>query len=508
MLFAACPQEVAVTKEIPVGSMPILSMLARAGNLVGGKYRLENVIGYGGMGAVWMATHIHLGQRVAIKIVSVAHSHSPEARQRFDLEAKAAARINSRHAVHVFDNGELDDGTPYIVMEYLEGESLDQRVRRDGPLSMQDCGRVLVHVSRALAAAHAMNLIHRDIKPENVFLTETPDEEGFVAKLLDFGIAKLLSLGSEDVSTTKTGSVMGTPLYMSPEQARGLKGLDHRTDLYSLGAVAFFMLTARQVFEAETMGEMVLHLCTARLPRISSFTPGVPESIENWFERACARDPDERFQDVQDMVAAYSEACGLAITGPMAARRASQVDFAALVQSGEFPHAPDSNRRQSEAPDSSRQALDPSLLLAATTGSDHLASGSALTVESGVPKTSRRSTFLIFGGLSLFGAAVLGLGIWIGMMRKSPSEHSLVAGSSRTLPLQDSVSAPAQPPESTSAIPAAVETAHPAHPDATASASNAPLSSPDLAKGKVPRTKSSAQSPSKGPAGGAVDLGF
>src|SRR5687768_3981364 len=218
------------------------------GTIIAGKYRLDGMIGRGGMGSVWSTMHLGLGQRVAVKLIAKRYASSREARQRFDLEAKAAAQLRSRYVVQVFDNGETEDGTPYIVMELLEGESLDHRIERRGPVPLDQALRIVGQVGRALIRAHGLGIVHRDLKPENIFLTRSDEDDGGeIAKVLDFGIAKIKTSDGGG-SATRTGTVLGTPLFMSPEQARGLKSVDHRTDLYSLGMVTFTMLTGRNAF--------------------------------------------------------------------------------------------------------------------------------------------------------------------------------------------------------------------------------------------------------------------
>src|SRR5882672_2420333 len=155
------------------------------GTVIAGKYRIEALIGRGGMGSVWAATHLGLGQRVAVKLIAKRYASSREARQRFDLEAKAVAQLRSRFVVQVYDNGETQDGTPYIVMELLEGESLDQRIQRLGPVPVESSLRILGQVARALGRAHSLGIVHRDLKPENIFLTHSQDDDGEIAKVLD-----------------------------------------------------------------------------------------------------------------------------------------------------------------------------------------------------------------------------------------------------------------------------------------------------------------------------------
>ncbi len=283
------------------------SALVAPGAIVAGKYRLEAVIGEGGMGAVWSATHTGLGQAVAIKFISREFVTSPEALRRFDAEAKAAAQLRSRHVVQVFDNGTLEDGTPYIAMELLRGENVYARVHRAGPVALNEAIEILWQCCKALGRAHAAGIIHRDIKPDNIFLAQT-EEEGILVKILDFGIAKFAT-GPNDHGSTRTGAVLGTPLYMSPEQARGLKTIDYRTDLYSLGLVAYTMFTGNLAFSSESFGDLLLQICTAPLPSLCANAPWLPAPMEPWFQRACARDPMSRFGSAQEFADALRAAC-------------------------------------------------------------------------------------------------------------------------------------------------------------------------------------------------------
>jgi hypothetical protein len=283
------------------------SALVAPGAIVAGKYRLDSVIGEGGMGAVWAATHTGLGQAVAIKFISKEFVTSPEALRRFDAEAKAAAQLRSRNVVQVFDNGTLEDGTPYIAMELLRGENVHGRVHRAGPVPLKDAVEILAQCCKALGRAHAAGITHRDIKPDNIFLAQT-DEEGILVKVLDFGIAKFAT-GPNDHGSTRTGAVLGTPLYMSPEQARGLKTIDHRTDLYSLGLVAYTMLTGNLAFSSESFGDLLLQICTAPLPSLCANAPWLPAAMDLWFQRACAREPADRFGSAQEFAEALRVAC-------------------------------------------------------------------------------------------------------------------------------------------------------------------------------------------------------
>ncbi|MDF3071958.1 MAG: serine/threonine protein kinase, partial [Polyangiaceae bacterium] len=244
------------------------------GLVIAGKYRLEQEIGRGSMGTVYRAVHVSLGQRVAIKLISGEHSQSSEARARFSVEAKAAAKLRSRHVVQVIDDGETPEGTPYIVLEYLDGETLEQRLEREHDVPLADAVRVVTHVGRALARAHAEGIVHRDLKPANIFLVRSDDDDaGWVAKVLDFGIAKL---EQGEKGTTQAGTVLGTPLFMSPEQVRGASSVDHRADLYSLGMCLFHMLTGEFAYYSANHGDILVGICTLPLPKLREKAPWLP----------------------------------------------------------------------------------------------------------------------------------------------------------------------------------------------------------------------------------------
>ena len=298
------------------------------GEILGGKYRLEREIGRGTMGTVWSAVHLTLGQRVAIKLIAAEHAQAEEARQRFSTEAKAAARLRSRYVVQVYDDGETSAGTPYIVLEYLDGETLEQRLERGRDLPLNDAVRVTRHVARALSRAHAAGIVHRDLKPANVFLTHSDDDEvGWVAKVLDFGIAKVEEHGI--ASNTKTGALLGTPLFMSPEQVRGANSVDSRSDLYSLGMVFYNSLTGSYAFNGDSFADVLVAICTAPLPDLRDAAPWVPASIADWFQRACARDVQQRFQSADEMIEGLDLALGVT-TGAYARQSSPEVHIDTL----------------------------------------------------------------------------------------------------------------------------------------------------------------------------------
>lgn len=271
------------------------------GRVIGGRYRVERLIGQGGMGSVWVARHLTLDKRVAVKVIHRALATSTEAQKRFEVEARAAARIKSRHAVEVYDHG-VDGDLPYIVMECLEGESLDQALRRRGALPLSEVMRVVRQVATALELAHEAGVVHRDLKPDNIFLARDGESsDGYTVKVVDFGIAKLLLDNATGESTTQAGTVLGTPHYMSPEALTGSEPVSPASDIWSLGACAFVAACNRIPFPGDVIGEVVMRVCAAPLPVPSRLEPALPREFDLWFARACARDPRERFGSVREL---------------------------------------------------------------------------------------------------------------------------------------------------------------------------------------------------------------
>jgi eukaryotic-like serine/threonine-protein kinase len=292
------------------------------GQTVGGKYKVGRLVGSGGMGTVWLGEHTGLGTRVAIKFIRPQFAERPDARRRFEIEARAAASVDSKHAVKVYDYGVTDAGLPYIVMEYLEGESLSEALIRRGPLPAEESAKVIRQAARALMKAHAASIVHRDLKPDNIFLatnidSEDPDGLPYVVKVVDFGIAKMLDVergGAKGLKgPTQDGSVVGTPNFMSPEQLTVGGTPNPLSDIWSLGACTFAAFTARIPFEGEVLGDIVLKVCVEPLPSPSTFNPDVPEGLDAWFHRACQRDPTKRFQTVEEMSDSLVNVCGVGI---------------------------------------------------------------------------------------------------------------------------------------------------------------------------------------------------
>ncbi len=281
------------------------------GMLVGSNVRLKTVLGRGGMGSIWVAEHLSLQIDVAVKFLSPELTSLPEARARFEREAAAAALLKSSHVVQVYDCGVTDQGSPYIVMELLEGENLAQRLERHGPRPLMEVTTIFMHVARALAGAHARGVVHRDIKPDNIFITERDGE--CLVKLLDFGIAKRPQ--DHAMNVTQATAMMGTPHFMSPEQIMTPKEVDFRTDLWSLAVVMYAVLTGRLPFDGETIGALCVAVNAGAFEPVTRFRKDVPTSLDAWFERALQRDQWRRFSSIQEMATALERSVGLQL-GP------------------------------------------------------------------------------------------------------------------------------------------------------------------------------------------------
>ncbi|HEX3482927.1 MAG TPA: serine/threonine-protein kinase [Kofleriaceae bacterium] len=272
-----------------------------------GSYQIIRKLGEGGMGAVYLGQHQLLGRRAAIKVLLTELSARPDIVNRFFNEARAVTSISDPGIVQVFDFGYHTDGSAYIVMEYLEGEPLDRRLARLGKLAAYDALLLCRQIASSLAAAHAQNIIHRDLKPENIYLVHDGEvASGERSKILDFGIAKLSDDNPGKIKTN-TGALMGTPIYMSPEQCRGLATLDHRSDIYSLGCVLFHLLTGRPPFEGEGMGDIIAAHIREPAPAPSSCAPEIAPAIDALLLRCLAKPPDERFQTMHELAAAIGQ---------------------------------------------------------------------------------------------------------------------------------------------------------------------------------------------------------
>jgi serine/threonine-protein kinase len=284
--------------------MPLVGIAV--GDVVGGKYRVDRVIGAGGMGLVVAAHHLELDETVALKFLLPEALRNPEAEARFVREARAAVKIKNEHVARVIDVGRLDGGPPYIVMEYLEGADLSAWLRRRGPLPIPQAVDFVLQACEAIAEAHAMGLVHRDLKPANLFCIQRSDGQ-LCVKVLDFGISKITSPGAARHEMTASNAFMGSPLYTSPEQMLLSKGVDARTDIWSLGVILFELLTGRVPFEAELVTELAIKVANQPAPLLRSILRQAPAGLEQVVATCLAKDRNARFPTVGDLAVALRD---------------------------------------------------------------------------------------------------------------------------------------------------------------------------------------------------------
>jgi eukaryotic-like serine/threonine-protein kinase len=272
-------------------------MTLEPGQIIEGKYRIVRLLGEGGMGAVYEGENVKIQRRVAIKVLHAGVAENVNAVSRFEKEAQAAGRIGSDHITEVLDIGNFDDGSRYMVMEYLDGSTLSDRIKQRGRMSPMECSHVLIQLLEGLQAAHNAGIIHRDLKPDNVFLLLSKAGRKDFIKILDFGISKFNSLsGDSAMSMTRTGAVMGTPYYMSPEQAKGAKSIDARSDLYAVGVILYEAITGQVPFNADTFNELIFKIVLDPPVPPEQFVPTLDPAFSAIIRKAMAREPEQRFQ--------------------------------------------------------------------------------------------------------------------------------------------------------------------------------------------------------------------
>jgi serine/threonine-protein kinase len=285
----------------PGGSTPFVA----PGDVLAGKYRVERVLGQGGMGVVVAAHHLQLDTKVAIKLLLPEMLEHPESLSRFEREARAAVRISSEHVARVLDVGALPSGTPFIVMEFLEGTDLHALVRSQGPLPIEQAVEFVLMACIAVAEAHGLGIVHRDLKPANLFCVRRPDGQLSV-KVLDFGISKQVDGIGASLSVTKTTAVMGSPLYMSPEQMRSAKSADARSDIWALGVILYELLSGHVPFLGETATEVAVKVSMEPPPSLRGHRPEVPEGLEAVVLKCLEKEGRRRYDNVAELAVALS----------------------------------------------------------------------------------------------------------------------------------------------------------------------------------------------------------
>lgn len=276
----------------PSGRLVVLN----PGLIVGEKYRLEAPIGEGGMATIWRAVHVTLDRPVAVKFLQAVGTHAQQMAARFVQEAKICAGIRHRNVVDILDFGVLEDEQPYMVMELLDGQSLADRYVDGPPLTDWDVLEICAMTLSGLAAVHDAGIVHRDVKPENIFLAQ--DADGTFPKVIDFGVSKGFASGQR---ITRTGAVVGTPEYMSPEQARGVKDIGPTSDLWAIGIMLYEGFTGQVPFESENPGDILIQVATQPVPSLGDARPDLPDALVELVARATQKDPKQRFPDARTM---------------------------------------------------------------------------------------------------------------------------------------------------------------------------------------------------------------
>ncbi|MBK8212861.1 MAG: protein kinase [Myxococcales bacterium] len=291
-----------------------LKLPVSPGDVLAGKYRVDRVLGAGGMGVVVAATHEDLDQKVAIKLLLPTMLENADLVRRFLREGRAAAKLKSEHVAKVIDVGRLETGAPYMVLEYLDGGDLSEVLKSEGPLPVATAVRFILQAIEAVAEAHAVKIIHRDLKPQNLFLTHRVNGEPLV-KVLDFGISKALEEASAEFALTRSQSLLGSPLYMSPEQMRSSKSVDERSDIWSIGVLLHELLTARHPFESDTIPGLVFQVTMEDPTPIRTHRADVAEGIEAIIARCLAKKPDDRYPNVAELARDLEPFGGDAVRG-------------------------------------------------------------------------------------------------------------------------------------------------------------------------------------------------
>jgi serine/threonine-protein kinase len=489
----------------------------KEGAVLADRFRLVRVLGKGGMGEVWAAQHIALDIPCAVKFIHADSADKADVRERFEREAKAAAALRSPNVVQILDFG-VEGSLQYLAMEYLEGEALSTRIRARARLDAAETCRIIAGVSRALMKAHAAGIVHRDLKPDNIFLV--PDDDGEIPKVLDFGVAKRTN---QLDSNTRTGALLGTPYYMSPEQAQGIKAVDSRADLWSLAIVAFRCITGELPFKSDALGDLLIRIVTQPPPVPSHVCPGLPDSFDRWWHRVSQREPDHRYQTAKELSDAlalalgvntvtggYASLAGVPAPNPLQKTMALDIDTPMPGQLTPYPAAGTSGAYAGHSGSYAARGAYPSnpgygAPPMATTqpfgdsGAMGSVAGIAATPPPG-PARSKGTAILVVG---LLGAAAVATGAYF--LTRSTVAPTAPAASTEPVEVPAPTEAPAPSASAAPPASAAASTASPA-PTASASATATTKAPPRPSPSNPPRPAPSPRTPAPRP--GPYDPGF
>ncbi|HEY3497971.1 MAG TPA: serine/threonine-protein kinase [Polyangiaceae bacterium] len=479
-------------------------MSLETGQIIEGKYRIVRLIGEGGMGAVYEGENVRINRRVAIKILHAGFTSNVEVTQRFEREAQAAGRIGNDHILEVLDLGSMSNGDHFIVMEFLDGEPLSSRIKRLTRMTPLALAPLIRQVLVGLEAAHRAGIVHRDLKPDNIFILKTKAGNADYVKIIDFGISKFQPLSGDGMKMTRTGAVMGTPYYMSPEQASGSQEADVRSDLYSVGVILFEAVTGQVPFDAATFNQLLFKIVLSDVPRPETLVRDLDPGFASIITKAMARDVNQRFQTSEDFrkaIAAWLER-GAAVTVPPSADPAA----AALMPGGlSIPGLTPAPVPALASSQTGGQILTPAASNPGTHGS-----WATSQVEGAPPKKGSKlgvTIGAVVGVLAIGGAA-------FALLQGKPHEPTAASA----VPVVQAPAAPppapvevAPQPATPAPVAAPVETSAPV---AAPAASSAETAKP-VAPGPVARPASRPAAPAPagrprpaGKSGGSVDLGY